>query len=148
MKFILIISLLLSFLQISHAGLFGPSNFEECVLDRMKGQDRSMLYVAKQACTKAFPDKPMERYLDDENIESTWCESTKSKQVICVTKQPKNYKITEIEANFYVDKCENIQDKKPISLKAKKSLFFSKFEFETPSALYQCVTTTYFGFVE
>lgn len=148
MKFAVALPILLTLSQASHAGLFGPSNFEECVLDRMKGQDRSMIYVAREACTKAFPDKPMERYLDDEKIKSTWCESTKSKQIICITEQPKNYEITKVEADFYIDKCENIRDKKPVTIKAEKSLFSSKFEFETPPALYQCVTRTYFGFVE
>lgn len=146
MKSELAFALLLTISQASHAGLFGPSNFEECVLDKMKGQDRSMIYVAREACAKAFPD--LEQSLDDESIKSTWCESTKTKQVICVTEQPKNYKITKIEANFYTDKCENIQGKKPVIIRAQKPLFSSKFEFETPPAFYQCFTKTYLGYIE
>ena len=36
------------------AGIFGPSNFEECVLEKMKGQAPNLMYMARAACVKAF----------------------------------------------------------------------------------------------
>jgi hypothetical protein len=132
----------------ANAGLFGPSNFEECVLDRMKGQDKSMMWVARDACTKAFPDKPTERYLDHTKIKDEWCESTRTKQVICIKDKPKNFKITKIEADFYTDACGNIQNKTPVTVTAEKSFFSDKFEFETPSGYYQCYTKVFYGFVD
>ena len=37
------------------AGIFGASNYEECVLDKMKGQTNSMRGIANDACEIAFP---------------------------------------------------------------------------------------------
>lgn len=37
------------------AGMFGPDNYEECVLEKMKGQEKHMLPTARGACTKKFP---------------------------------------------------------------------------------------------
>jgi len=42
----------------SYAGLFGPSNYEECVLENMKGiQSNTAAGAVMQACRKKFPQK-------------------------------------------------------------------------------------------
>jgi hypothetical protein len=43
------------------AALFGPSNYDECILDKMKGQSSSLLTQAKNACEISFP---IEKLLD------------------------------------------------------------------------------------
>jgi nitrogen fixation protein FixH len=42
----------------AHAGLFGPSTYEECILENMKNaqSDRAALMIAA-ACRKQFPNK-------------------------------------------------------------------------------------------
>ena len=37
------------------AGLSGPRNYEDCVLDKMKGQQPTMLAFARDACRDKFP---------------------------------------------------------------------------------------------
>jgi hypothetical protein len=39
----------------ANAGWFGPSNYEECVLEKMKGQSRYMFNAAMRACDDKFP---------------------------------------------------------------------------------------------
>lgn len=39
----------------AQAGWFGPSNYQECVLDKMKGQPMYLLQTAEDACMKSFP---------------------------------------------------------------------------------------------
>ena len=72
----------------SYAGVFGASNYEECVLDKMKGQDRSMIYTARAACAKAFPQ---EELIDKGLVDGEWCKSNGNEQKYCITKVPKNY---------------------------------------------------------
>lgn len=55
----LFLSLLVVFPHHAIAGWFGPDNYEECMLEKMKGQDKSMRGVANNACLAMFP-KPME----------------------------------------------------------------------------------------
>ncbi len=38
-----------------YAGWFGPDNFDDCVLEKMKGQDNSMMRSAQRACEQVFP---------------------------------------------------------------------------------------------
>lgn len=47
--------------NISYAGLFGPSNYDECILDAMKGvtNDKAAISI-KQACYNKFPPKKVE----------------------------------------------------------------------------------------
>ena len=45
-----------------YAGWFGPSNYDECVLDKMKGQSPAMLYHAEAACRIEFPDPLLKYY--------------------------------------------------------------------------------------
>jgi hypothetical protein len=41
------------------AGWFGPSNYDECILDSMKGvTSNSAAILIKEACRKKFPDNP------------------------------------------------------------------------------------------
>lgn len=39
------------------AGWFGPNNYEECILKKMKGQDNSLMRIARAACQKEFPEQ-------------------------------------------------------------------------------------------
>jgi hypothetical protein len=59
MKNLLITTLLfLSSVSLSHAGLFGPSNYEECVLENVKtAQTNRAVSVVMRMCQDKFPQK-------------------------------------------------------------------------------------------
>jgi hypothetical protein len=89
------------FIVMSNAwgGLFGPSNFDECMLDKMKGQLPSMRSSAINACEIAFPS---EKSLDT-NMWSSYSENisydykkTTNQLIDVVIKNESNYKITRI----------------------------------------------------
>ena len=48
-------SLILVVHNVCFAGLFGPSNYEECVVDKMKGQVLQMRWMVEEACEIAYP---------------------------------------------------------------------------------------------
>lgn len=39
----------------ARAGWFGPDNYEDCILEKMKDQPRNMMPYAEDACEKKFP---------------------------------------------------------------------------------------------
>ena len=58
----LTISVLLSGSGVTSAGLFGPSNYEECILDGMKGVKSDLAAKAViGACARKFPSKNTKR---------------------------------------------------------------------------------------
>lgn len=137
--------LLLFTISPAHAGLFGPKNYDECVLDKMKGQDRSLLYNARSACEREFPSIVK---LDNNKIEYTWCESSATSEVICMKNAPKSYKIERIEGLFFYAECGAERQPKPgVTAEAEKPLYGSKFTFkELPSGNRRCVYLTFYGY--
>lgn len=91
------------------ASLFGPDNFEECVLEKMKGQNSNLLKTAKDACRKAFP---REIYLKEGvnytkgEFEASWCNTTNNTITICIDKNNTNYKITSVGVMLSMKTCE------------------------------------------
>lgn len=131
----------------AHGGILGPSNYEECVLEKMKGQQQYMLSTAREACQKAFPDKSTEGELDNELIKYDWCNSSSTLQTICIRDQPKNYKITRVDAIFFTEDCATKQNKSGVAASGEKKWLSSNFEFKTPPAKkYSCVVPTFYGF--
>lgn len=95
------------------AGIFGPSNFEECVLEKMKGQAPNLLYMARAACLKAFPPEPLEVVISHDRIKYTWCKSEYDSVAVCIEKVPTNVKITKVEGVFFEDSCDAKEQSKP-----------------------------------
>lgn len=126
----------------SYAGVFGASNYEECVLDKMKGQDRSMIYTARAACAKAFPQ---EELIDKGLVDGEWCKSNGDEQKYCITKVPKNYTLTSATALFFTEDCDAKQAKPGVEAEAKKDFFGNSFTFKTPYASYKCARFSIFG---
>lgn len=102
--------------SLSNAGWFGPSNYDECVLDQMKDQAKNMIYHARNYCESKFPyEKKLVNYLSQ--IEHSWW--TKGEKVFLSIKNPGTYRITHISVNIYQtthplnpyfqsDNCEHI----------------------------------------
>ena len=58
MKHLITILLFLLPVSLSHAGLFGPSNYEECVLENVKtAQTKESVGVVVMMCQDKFPQK-------------------------------------------------------------------------------------------
>ena len=66
----LIVGLMILFFPFtSQARFFGPSNFEECVVDKMKGQDIRMRGMVEDACEIKFPfEKDISGYFSAKNV--------------------------------------------------------------------------------
>ena len=66
----------------SHAGLFGPSNYEECIIKEAKNaKTEAAVSVIRQACMKKFPTKEMldeKRKSEEREKIITKCGLTKS----------------------------------------------------------------------
>ncbi len=126
----------------TQASLFGPRNYEECVLEKMKGQNSNMRSFAVDACLKSFPK---EELIDDSKIKAVWCDSKPTTQTYCVT-IPKNIKITRAEALFFSDDCNAKQSQPGVKSESEKSLFSDKFIFKTVQGSYKCSQTWFYGY--
>jgi hypothetical protein len=81
------------------AAWFGPSNYEECVLEKMKGQSSYMLATAQNACRLKFPPEPRETTevpLDKRQIQFNWCIDAQTIKQICIVDKPNNYEIRKV----------------------------------------------------
>jgi hypothetical protein len=61
----------------SQAAWFGPDNYEECVLEKMKGQNKAMIQTARKACERQFPNKHAT------NSKLTKLQSGEASNVVC-----------------------------------------------------------------
>ncbi len=96
----------------AHAGWFGPSNYQECLLEEMRGQSPYMLPSAAAVCNRKFPPPPPkppepEEVLLGENNESdvkyNLCSGDNQDETrICIIENPRNYKITKVIGHFSI----------------------------------------------
>lgn len=101
-NYVLAVILLLE-IPIAYAGLFGASNFEECVLEKMKGQQPNLLGTARDACRIAYPLPPKEIQIKSEKVKWEWCEVTKKSHAVCVLSAPNNVKLTRVTGDFFYE---------------------------------------------
>jgi hypothetical protein len=111
------LSLLVVFPHCAIAGWFGPDNYEECMLDKMKGQDKSMRSIANNACLATFP-KPMDirvfaGFGDDKEIKLLWDGSN-----IEIIKNNSSYQITSVDMLLSKENCADTRELKfPVFLR-------------------------------
>ena len=150
MKFKFIILLLFFFSSNSFAGLFGPSNYEECVLDKMKGQDRWMLSTAREACLIKFPPPPQEQIVDIDSKDWFWKKTDYNTLTIEVKTVPKNTKLTSVTVNLFTNVCGEKQEGPGVSFTADKSLLSNKFVVKVDGGVnkFNCSNVVFFGFVK
>ena len=128
------------------AGIFGPANYEECLLDKMKGQNSNMIYTARTACQKAFPDEPTESVIPFEGIKYTWCRVESESISVCVEHVIPKVKITKIEGVFFEDVCESKQQPKPgVTAVAEKPWYGTTYTFKLPAGTRKCGYLTFYG---
>lgn len=134
----------------AYAQFFGPKNFEECVLEKMKGQAPNMISIARAACLKQFPQ---ERLLTEEEAQSTWCATTYESISACV-KFKDGAKVTKAMASFSKSPCESANLSDNIfsgdqAADAKIPLFGSTFKFELKNpSQYKCARFLFYGYVK
>lgn len=90
------------------AGLFGPSNHEECLLDEMRGQLPSMGSVAMRLCDARFPREQIIRWPD---IRTQWAATAADRIGIIFTDNQTNHQITKITATFTIEPCDSASKK-------------------------------------
>jgi hypothetical protein len=128
------------------AGIFGPANYEECLLDKMKGQNSNMIYTARTACQKAFPDEPTENVIPSDGVKYTWCKSESESESVCIVQVIPKVKITKIEGVFFEEVCESKQQPKPgVTAVAEKPWYGTTFTFKLPLGARKCAYFTFYG---
>lgn len=132
------------FLLPAKAGIFGPANYEECMLEKMKGQERSMYSIASSYCREKFPPEPTRKVIDLEIEDWTWEQNPGNKITVTVKKLPKGAKLEKADAIFY-DECEGKQSNPAFQASAEKSTFGNKFEFTVPFRTFRCARVTFIG---
>jgi hypothetical protein len=103
------------------AGWFGPDNYEDCVLEKMKGQNKAMISTARKACEKQFPyEKELYGYHD--NIEIGWF-SDASRLYLRIENNYGEYTVTKYKANFSKKQCDETKTSSDYTL--TKTFVFS-----------------------
>ena len=143
-KILIVISTAICISNTAHAQLWGPKNYEECVLDKMKGQHQSLLYTAREACRIAFPPPPTRQIIYLENEDWTWEQNPTNKITIKVNKLPKGVKLEKANAIFY-DDCEGKQTNPAFQATAERAMFSDRFEFTVPYRTFKCARVTFTG---
>lgn len=132
------------------AGLFGPTNYEECVLDKMKGQDRWMLSTAREACYIKFPPPPKEQMLEIDAKDWSWKKTDADTLTIDVKTLPKNTKLTSVTVTMFTNVCGEKQVSPGVTFTADKSLLSNKFVVKIDGGVnkFHCANVVFFGFVK
>jgi len=129
-----------------NAQFFGPKNYEECMLEKMKGQAPNMASIASRACLQSFP---REILLSDPVVTSTWCDGSDDTISACATVKP-DYKVTRAEAIFTRAKCDSPESnffQPDVEVSTTPPLFGSTYKFSVKDArLYQCARFNFYGY--
>ena len=138
MKQFIHLFILLNIFNIAHAGIFGPDNYEECVLDKMKGQAKNLIYVARKACEKKFPyEKDLGSY--SREYEFSWGYYYDNSVYFSISKNYGEYKITRVSVTFSSILCEDntsisSEHTKTVELSDKEDTFITF----APAVVYKC----------
>jgi hypothetical protein len=161
----------------ANSGWFGPANYDECMLEKMKGQGYYMAEIAKETCRLKFQPKPApkpkeeEVLLNERFIHFNWCAWEKTSKQICMVDKPDNYTITKVTVDFSAKSpCERIPPpdfsvplsdqyewqyrrfyedlNNWITITGEKAYFSPTYTFKTPPGNLNCVDVHFFGFIK
>ena len=135
------------------AGWVGPSNYDECVLDKTSGQSMSTYQVVtiQQACRDLFPPEPREVLLDEFTtvIQYKDCSDPTGDVTICITGRPNNYNISRVIGHFAVvnSNCmRNGDDRSTFTnVDGDKGWFRDKYSFHIQRT-FNCYYYSFYGF--
>ncbi|GAB6111556.1 hypothetical protein [Desulfomicrobium salsuginis] len=91
--------------SVATAGWFGPSNFDECVIEGMKGQDKSMVRLVAKMCEKKFPFEKKLSFDYLGHIKYEWIPRQESISFE-IKENSGDYIVTKIMASFTTEECE------------------------------------------
>ena len=104
-----LVLILISLSLPSHAQLGGPSNFDDCVAERLKEYQnpREVVWLVQKACQREF-----EVPVDPEKISVKWTGRDKSyfgriKVEVTIDKNTSDFEITKAELEFSEEECAN-----------------------------------------
>lgn len=143
---ILFTLLLMWIAEPAFAQLFGPKSYEECMLEKMKGQAANMASIARVACLKSFPQ---EVELSEPEATSTWCETSDNSISACVVLKD-GYKITKATGSFVRAVCGSGEINffsSDENATATPPMFGSTYKFVLKDARsYRCARFTFYGY--
>jgi hypothetical protein len=158
--------------RVAHAGWFGPSNYDECLIDKMKGQTIYMLGVAQGACLKLFPPPPKAPepskapelvLLNKDFIKwETRPNSDSTGTFMTIIDKPSGYTITAVVGSFIsrspcvYNTYDNIhqqnqqteEDRKWLRLRGSKLESPDTYGFSIAGSQFNCVDMTFYGFLK
>ena len=141
----------------SYAGWFGSSqdDYDQCVLEKMKGESGYLLGYAADACRHEFPlpeappaPKTLENIAD---IDYKMCGEDENKELeICIIRVSDEYTLEKVEAAFFSPPCNvtiyQSDFEKMTRYTAEKSWFRSKYTFDFGIPPNFCVVFSFYGF--
>ena len=135
----------------TYAGIFGSSNYEECVVDKMKGQPANMVGLVANACRKQFPAEEM--LVEGQNFKKgqlvdKWSVTAADTISVTVDRNDTAYKLTRVDGRFWKLVCDKqVGNPEPdIEVSAEAPLFGSTFKFQIDNAVqYKCGSISIFG---
>jgi hypothetical protein len=128
--------------------IFGPSNYEECVVEKMKGQDKSMVWRVEEACEIKFPFERETGLRDGENFKWNWELRPNGKVALLIAKNDTVWSITRAKLLLFEGDCNAVPA--PNARSAHADLVASVFSSELTASLsspgtYSCAAAKFWG---
>ena len=107
MKIFIFLSFILLFPALLPAGASEPGSYNECVLQKIRGQVKSTISSARRICESEFPfEKKLRGY--DKKMEIKW-RSTSDTLHLAIQANHGDYRITRFNAKFAIKPCNEIR---------------------------------------
>lgn len=131
------------------AAWLGPDNFDECVLEKMKGQQPNMIGVARSACRVQFPEEILLTegiHYRKGQIRYSWCDTSQNNITICIDENSTNYKVTKLVIKLTKEPCDSTNVQIDNEIEAKPPMFGSKYVVGVPDArAFKCLFIDIWG---
>lgn len=121
----------------AQAGWFGPSNFDDCVLEKMRGQAPNMIGVARSACRAQFPEEILLQegiHYKKGQIKNSWYNTSKDTITISIDENKTDYKVTRVVIKPMKEPCDSPNLRVDDEVEAKSPMFGSKYVADVPDA--------------
>lgn len=86
----------------------GPNSYEECVVEGMKGQDKSVMPYVQDVCEKKFPYLKNITYFYSDYLDLFYMIDPENISLV-IEENKGSYKISQISVGFYKKTCELVK---------------------------------------
>lgn len=122
---------------------FGPKNFDECVLEKMKGQAPGMIQYARKACREQFPEE--ELLTESEDYDVTWCDTSNDSISACLVVKG-SHRVLRAEALLSKKNCDVPNTEFDVKVPTDPPTFGSTYKFKVANAQdFKCAVFHFFG---